>query len=332
MLDFDEEVLRPVRKYLKNHHIRVPSGEKVNWEARREGKTVVLSVELPVDALRKNFQQNLPSAPYFLFCLAYWLERATQRPTRCEISVVGNARIARNKLQLQHWRRSQFLLSEFASVLPTRFRCNPQPSWMWPPDKPILNYPLKTRESKESGAKTSEHDIEVRIAGSQSLLDGFRRIEPGFDRFRRQFPLGLFNGRVSRDTAWTPGGSSQVDLWGTSSAGRVLHLFELKKKNNTPLGIIPEAFYYSRMLNYVRCPLPDGRRIDGREEGYKCASRATRIVMWLIAPSFHPLILSQDDSPLRWLNNALAGESTEFRVLAFNLNKEGELTWGHRGL
>ena len=190
----------------------------------------------------------------------------------------------------------------------------------------MINTPQGERGSPRKGGPLSEHNLEVQITDTPALRQHFSEHVADLAFFRRQLPLGLFDTTISKATAWTPGGSSQADLWGTSENGETLHLFELKTKGNTPLGIIPEAFYYGRLLHHIRVGLPDGRQIDGSGDGFEAAREAERIVVWLIAPRLHPLVFSLGGSPLRWLNTGLG---LEFRFLPFELDERGKISWRH---
>ena len=128
----------------------------------------------------------------------------------------------------------------------------------------------------------------------------------------------------------TPGRNSQVDLWGTSDRGDTLHLFELKtakNRDNRKVGIIPEALYYARLLHYVRSGLPDGGQISWMRsaDGLEAARAAKRIIVWLAAPEYHPLVRRNGESPLEWINNGIQSQGMEFRVLPI-LKRDGKPT------
>ncbi len=321
-MDFRQDVFHTVQRHLDNRSIRVPTG--ATWNARQDDDAVHLTATLPAKALCQNFQERPPATPSYLWCLAYWYEQATTTPVRCTLITEGQP--PDDAKRLRHWRRSQFLLHEYSLLLGDRFDCRPAASWAWPAD-PIINAPGEARGSQEKGGPLSEHNVEVHIVDTPALSASFRDQVADLTGFQRQLPVGLFDGVISDDTRWTPGGASQADLWGVSSDGATLHLFELKTRDNTPLGIVPESFYYGRLLHWIRVGLPDGRQIQGEGAGYEAARRAERIIVWLIAPRVHPLVYSRGDSPLRWLNQALEGSGLEFKILPFDLTDDREITW-----
>src|SRR5689334_1258545 len=126
-----------------------------------------------------------------------------------------------------------------------------------------MNAALSDRTADAHDGAKPEHRLETSLCRSPDARRGFEMIAGAIDGFRRQLPVGLFDGTVTKGSAWTPGGKSQGDLWARSSDGKVLHVFELKAAKSIPLGIVPEALYYARILHHVRTGLDDGRTIIG---------------------------------------------------------------------
>ncbi len=307
------ELLAVVRGHL-GRRVDVPRDGEWRVELSDDRPRLVVTLDTPV--LCVNMQENKAAAPFFAVCLAWWFEQATGQVTDVEVRVTGEAPIEPNALR--HWRRSQFLLAELSAILGPRFRVEPAPSWTWPV-APVLNAPLLVRSLEHDHDPLSEHALEVQIASSASLLASFP--EP-LAALGRQLPVGLFEGRVADATAWTPGGASQVDLWGCSPDGRVAHLIELKKRGNTQVGILAEALYYGRLLNHLRLG-----RVSGGGDALAAIGRAERLVVWLVAPDYHPLVFLQGRSPLAWINEGMKHDGVEFRVLPIELDEGGVRRW-----
>ena len=70
-----------------------------------------------------------------------------------------------------------------------------------------------------------------------------------YDVMNHQFPVGVFHGKVSRETRYTTGGKSAIDIWAIRE--NCLMVFELKKPNNKPLGIISELMFYTNILDDI---------------------------------------------------------------------------------
>lgn len=185
-----------------------------------------------------------------------------------------------------------------------------------------MNKQVLARDTATGRGPLSEAALERQIVNSPALREHFAARVAPIAHFRRQLPLGLFAGEVAIGREILPRGAAQVDLWSTSPDQRDLHLFELKTRKNAHVGILPESLAYARLLHLVRL-----RRIRGDGEGLVAAQRAERIVMWLIAPEYHPLVLFRGDSPVTWLNQGMAKDGVELRVLPFDLSDDAEITW-----
>ena len=80
------DAFKRVRQEVRTHlgrPIDVPGSSLpgVEWDAALDhsGPVLDLSVTIPLAAFHQNLQTDLPAAPSFLLCLAYWMERL---PTR----------------------------------------------------------------------------------------------------------------------------------------------------------------------------------------------------------------------------------------------------------
>lgn len=296
--------------------VALPSGASVELQDRGAAG-LDLVVELPAAALAKNLQDNLPASPFFALGLAAWMERLTGHSARVTLRLTGAL-----PPPDRHTRRASLLLLDLAALMPHRLTVEPDLSastlGQWP-QRPVLNAPMQVRALTHQHDPDSEHALEVEMAASARLARSFP--EPIL-RLERQLPIGLFDGVVSRDTAWSPTGSSQVDLWGRSPDGLTWHLIELKRAGNVMVGILPEALWYLRVLGRFRAGT-----IGGGGPELQGLRGATRLVMWLATPDLHPLLTG---GVLDWLNVGLKPEHQEIRVLPWSRGADGELCWGDR--
>lgn len=336
--DTFKEVLQEVGKHLGRHRIDVPGARLsgVEWEAAwdHSGRILDLGVTLPLAAFHQNLQTDLPAAPSFLLCLAYWMERLPAREgcvVRCTCSIDSagwtGPSLPSTKTDRHIW-RSLFLVKELERLFPDRLICNYPggvPPWRWP-TQPRFNSPGNRpgpQGDQQLPIRVREADMELHMAGNATVIAAFPVQGPDAPtEMSRQLPVGLFEGPVARHTAVSPGGKSQVDLWCFSRDRRVLHLFELKIDGNQKVGIIPEALYYARLIGYARTgfPCPWGASILQDERNGKAPadlSTVQRIVMWLTAPDFHPLVWSAAGTPLEWFNQALQPSAIEFRIAKY---------------
>jgi hypothetical protein len=72
-----------------------------------------------------------------------------------------------------------------------------------------------------------------------------------FNECDNQFPVGLFLGCPTEQTAVMPARKSAIDLWGVDKSGAT-HLFELKIEGNKKVGIISELLFYAYIIADVQ--------------------------------------------------------------------------------
>jgi hypothetical protein len=295
--------------------IQVPSRDR--WRID-DGQHPAVVVTMPGSALALNMQSDAAAVPSFAFCLAFWFERFEllgARQVRARVEVEGD--IAPG----QHTNRSLFLLHELESLLGDRFTYLPKMQVPWP-RQPCVNSGNTARQAPVLATESSsERDLEIAFTTQSQLVDQFAVIEQ-ITEFKRQLPVGIFDGQVSKATRWSPGGKSQIDLWALAADWGTVHLFELKSADNINVGMLPEALWYARLLHRIRVGDFGGVRVEGGGGNMDVLRGAKRIRMWLLAPSVHPLLLDKKRSPLEWLNAGLAGSGLDFGILPFD---EGSL-------
>jgi hypothetical protein len=74
-----------------------------------------------------------------------------------------------------------------------------------------------------------------------------------------------------------------------------------------------QKLYYSLLLSRLRSSSPVSIAAEGADTD--AIRKTVRIVMWLAAPKFHPLLGTATLSPLEWLNKQLAPDQIELRFL-----------------
>lgn len=342
-----DRVLSKLRKSLKAKGLRVPRPRKkdreIHWKAAlsADEKKISLSAEVPVGLFCENMQSDGAAVPSFLVCIGFWYTFFYPNTNfSCEVIITGGEPPeTKEEKGFFHWRRSLFLLEEYSKLFPGLFTFTPRYNWQWPED-PKLNSPSKKKRGvndDECWQKPfTERKVEKQIELTYKQFPLANVESPPLDLLA-QFPVGLFDGTVITDNQWTIARTSEIDLWGISEDGKTLHLFELKVDNNKKVGILPESFYYAKILGYMRESFP----IAGKSpiscnnkdwEGFKAARNAKIIIMWLIAPEneYHPFVLNRDSSPLQKFNESLeaAGVGIEFRILPYKLDqRDGFVGW-----
>lgn len=99
--------------------------------------------------------------------------------------------------------------------------------------------------------KTEAANIEKHSQDSEGWLECMYVMNHSkeYDVMNHQFPVGIFYSKVSRDTHYTTGGKSAIDIWAIRE--NCLMVFELKKPDNKPLGIISELMFYTNILDDI---------------------------------------------------------------------------------
>lgn len=323
---FDESVVGPVRTLLRRP-VRLPNIEGAVWSVADSDRGVELCLTVPARALTANFQKDAAASPFFLIAFAFWLERVYPGlRASCRVAVTHDAADL-NPSERCHLRRSMFVLEEVRRLLGGRMSLDipSDLAWRWP-EVPTFNF--ESEERNDAAGVEGEAEIERFLCRDPRPLRDLQAHE-SISHFKRQMPVGLFDGIVSQATEWTIRGHSAIDLWGTSEDTETLHLFELKKAGYIPLGILSEASYYALLLSYVRDRAANRPPIviDPKAKGLNAARCASRIVMWLSAPALHPLVHSLGTSPLEWLNEGARAIGVEFRILPFDWTSPSRFSW-----
>lgn len=318
MSAFDQQICQPVRRWL-GRSVRLPSVGA--WRVEQDRGSPELVLTLDAEILGANLQTNGVAAPFFLLCFAYWWSMQTRQDPSLRLEVRGQA--PTRPSALLHYRRAWIMLEALEHALGDRLAVEGAPADRWP-QAPLLNAPLAERATRTTGAGR-EHQIEVQLTRDPELARGFSEQFAPIEHFRRQLPLGLFDGQVAERSRWTPGSGAQADLWAPSPDRQTFHLFELKVEGNRHLGVLPELLAYTWILHRAQRGLDDGRSILGGGPGIDTARGAARIVGWILAPQVHPLLLHAGRSPIEWLAEGL-GESLELRMAFYEGRGEG-LEW-----
>lgn len=104
----------------------------------------------------------------------------------------------------------------------------------------VCNFPLQEAAEAKDWKEDGEHFIECKFVEER---------HHDYHVLNHQLPVGLFHGEVSRDTAFTTGNLSQIDIWAENNDE--FYVFELKKPGNQPAGIISELMFYVNVIDDI---------------------------------------------------------------------------------
>jgi hypothetical protein len=148
--------------------------------------------------------------------------------------------------------------------------------------------------------KSSESELERKLYSSKAFKEHFY-----LDKVGRQRPVGLFKNKVAVSNQIFPGGSSAIDLIG-SSRGTIL-VFELKKPGNIKVGVISELIFYTSVIRDAAgsgapFQFPEARSAPGTTVRSSDIRGCIKIEAVLLHDDRHPLI--GDEALFNRLNKA----------------------------
>jgi hypothetical protein len=198
-----------------------------------------------------------------------------------------------------HYQRFLYRLKRFADLFPDRVISAflPEPKALtkgkrvWNQSNDRLEAPeTRSRERMLAASRDgrSESDLELALEVSKAFKARFQ-----LDKVMRQWPVGLFDGRVTSGNRIFTGGKSGIDLIGIRAG--TLVLFELKKRGNEKVGAVSELFFYaSVMRDSIGASAIFEFKFQKAQKNCAIAPEdivsCSRISAVLLAPRFHPLI------------------------------------------
>lgn len=289
----DEEIrvaLRDAYRAKKQRNISFPDAN--HFRLSRSLGTLRLS--LSSEAVVRNMQADAAAFEGWILALKAWM--------RIEKAVLHWD--APDDIDNGHYQRFLYRVSQFNNLFSSWFAVAPE--CLRHLDESKMNGPMVVNAAKKApdtpDNRSTESKLEKLLAESGWLATTFA-LNPAW--IGRQFPVGLFQNTVSRDTKIFTGEKSAIDLVGIQDQPRRLWVFELKVDGNRSMGIVSELFFYVSFMRDV---------IDGKFEHQDSGPR----IKWrlnhgdlvgikeirgcLLAPRLHPLL--DDNLVVSELNKA----------------------------
>lgn len=193
-------------------------------------KTHNLTIRLSHKCLKANMQSNEAAFDSWAIVLKYYLSDIVDT-----VTIEWDDNIEKPNEGYQHFNRFVYRLTKFAQTydwvkvggklpsLPSMLKCN---------------FPLQNAADSDRHKDDSEGRLECEFVENNKKT---------YDYIDHQLPVGLFDQKKSNKTFYTTGQNSAIDIWAVK--GNVFSIFELKKPENKPLGIISEIMFYTNVVN-----------------------------------------------------------------------------------
>ncbi len=193
-------------------------------------KNLTLSVK--VEGLKANMQADEAAFESWAIALKYYLKEDINT-----ITIDWERDIPKDEDGHYHFNRFIYRLAKFVQTYSWARSAKSMPTI------PTLLY---CNIGKTEAAEITMHEL-----GSEGWLECKYVWDHSkeYDAMSHQFPVGIFVDKVSKHTHYTTGGKSAIDIWAIKN--ECLTVFELKKSDNKPLGIISELMFYTNILDDI---------------------------------------------------------------------------------
>ena len=202
-----------------------------DYEYKYEKQTKNLVITLLKKGLTANMQDNGSAFESWAIILKFYLNDAIDTVT------IDWQELPHDDKNNLHFNRFVYRLSKFIQTYEWAYSAKPVPEI---PSVLVCNYPNGVAAEAGDHDKRSEGWIECKYVEKYSC---------NYDAMNHQLPVGIFYDKVSRDTHYTTGQKSAIDIWAIKN--NELYIFELKKADNKVLGVISELMFYTNILHDI---------------------------------------------------------------------------------
>ena len=200
-----------------------------NYKFEKQKKTLV--IKLSEKGLKANMQDNGSAFESWAIILKFYLS-----------DVITTVTIDWEDLHYDdgvnlHFNRFVYRLTKFIQTYEWASAARPIPPT---PSVLVCNFPIGGAAKYDKHSEGSEGWIECKYV---------EKYRYDYEVMDHQLPVGIFYNKVSRDTHYTTGQKSAIDIWAIRN--QELFIFELKKPNNKVLGVISELMFYTNILQDI---------------------------------------------------------------------------------
>lgn len=189
-----------------------------------------LTITLQEEGLKSNMQENSAAFESWAVALKYHLADEI-----AEVIIDWQKPEKMDAKQEQLYNRFQYRITKFTKTYPwviTAKSIEKLPSAL------VCNFPKREASPLSAYKEGREGWLECKYV---------EKHKGDFEAMARQLPVGLFTGEVSEETHFTTDGA--LDIWAAKEDE--IFLFELKKEDNKPLGIISELMFYAHAVSDI---------------------------------------------------------------------------------
>ena len=296
-------IIKELQGLTKNKKVSLPKGIEFNLE---DG---VLTLTVQGKGVVANMQTDGSAFEGWAICLKSWMKEVERVVVGWKCPVYSKNPKEMNR-QEKHYNRFLLRAAFFEEIYPwvsIEAKNKVEVEGIKPLiHRLVVNYP-KT-EAKRT-AQNEEAKLERKLVGM-------------FKNLRHQLPVGLFEDSVSIDSAFTPRGASQIDIWQLD--GNILKIYELKCKENKAVGIISELMYYANVMRLlVEGTIKYQESLKNKKRDYRGEKvlydaltekgiNKIEALFWVF--NFHPLIEGHLYDVLKIMNQSEANVTVKYGV------------------
>jgi hypothetical protein len=233
------DILKGLKVRTQKMRLRLP--DDMDFEIQGD----VLTITLSEKGVLGNMQDDPSAFEGWALCLKAWLPKLIKH-----VSIEWGAKASLNDL---HYMRFLYRLWKFVGIF----------DWATTNSYNFDNY-----NSKGWVANFPKKEAKINAANGEAQLerDYVNNHKSEFDVMNHQLPVGIFKGYVAEKNGIMPRGGSQLDIWAIKDDE--LYVFELKKDDNSKVGIISELMFYCNIMDDLMT-----HRINYTDDAQNCTFR-----------------------------------------------------------
>lgn len=218
-----------LKQELRKSYSRAGLPKYYDYSLERGKKNLI--IKILEKGLKSNMQDNESAFESWAIVLKFYLAEFVKTVT---IDWEDTSEGVKNSL---HFNRFVYRISKFVQTYEWVISAKPIPDI---PSSLFCNCPNIEGASIEQQKDLSEGWIEGKYVEMHKAQ---------YEIMNHQLPVGIFYDEVSDNTYYATGKKSAIDIWAVKN--ETFYIFELKKEDNKPLGIISEIMFYTNIVHDI---------------------------------------------------------------------------------